>query len=100
MSEKDVLTLKRFTKLNNKKKKEFITNCSNDFIQFLCECVINVLDGNVPINISIILDYEIEMRHLRQKSLSNSVRRKILSTPGGLNLIKSIQEPVLNYLTT
>jgi len=60
--------------------------------------VINILNGNVPIERERVEKFEKEMRRLRLKSISTTLRRKILRSSGGLQLLSAIQDPVCDYL--
>ena len=97
MKENELRMLKHFKSLNGKKR-EYLSTCENIFLKFLCECVANIINGTVPIDVGPLIKFEIELRHLRKKTLSNSVRRKKLSTPDGLKLIKTIYQPIVDYL--
>ena len=99
MKEKDVGTLRLLLQLSNAKRKKLLHKCKPAFIRFLCECVVNVLNGNVPIRMHDILPYEKEMRLLSKKTLRNQVRRKTFKSLRGLKLLKAIGEPCCSYLT-
>lgn len=97
MNERNLHTLKHFTGLSAYRKKEFLSSCPAKFIKFLCECVLNVLEGNVPVSVKKIQKYEKEIRQLSNRSSSNTVRRRTLSLPSGLRLIETLTEPVCRY---
>lgn len=98
MNVNDLHTLKLFTSLGNVERKRYLSCCSARFLQFLCECVHNILIGNVPINLKTISGFQHEMSHLRKKSLSGAVRRKIWSSKQGLRLVDIISDPICQHL--
>ena len=46
MKEKELCMLRRMLETSDKKSKELIKSAPNSFINFLCECLLNVVKGN------------------------------------------------------
>lgn len=69
----------------NKKKSLLLRNCSNSFIKAICECVLNVLKGNVKLTKRQkfkLTPYKVVVRKLGSKSLPIYKKRKILVQKG------------------
>ena len=98
MSEKDKLMLKQMLKLTPKQQKTFVDDADNEYILFLCECVLNALEGNVRISVAELQPFEKSLRILRRKSTSYWQRRKTLKSNSGLKILKLIGKPCTNYL--
>ena len=58
MREKELCMLRRMLEISDIKSKELIKPESNSFINFLCECLLNVVIGNVPVKKTLIQDNE------------------------------------------
>lgn len=76
----------------------FLKCCSDRFVDFLCECAINIVNGNIEVKKNTLRKFEPQIRVICRKSTSNSLRRKVLHRPVGLKLLKEIEEPAANYL--
>ena len=98
MNEKNVVTLKRLLKSNKHQRKHIIKNAERDFIQFLCECGLNVINGNVPVNKNLVFPYEDQLRALCQPKQSDYKRRKVLLTNKCINLVGVIGPHCCLYL--
>ena len=90
MRKKEVCMLGRLPDISDTELKEKIERAPNKFIKFLCECLLKIVNGNVPIRKSFIESYE--------KSL-----RKLLSRQTGLKgksqLFAREKDLVQTYLT-
>ena len=98
MSEKNKIMLKQMLFLSPKRQREFLNTVENSFILFLCECVLNVLEGNVKVTLGKLTPFEKELRILKRRSTPYSTRRQVLQTNKGLKLLKLIGKPCINYL--
>lgn len=98
MREKGVLILKETLQLSRKEQKKRIDFCSDDFIIFLCECVLNVLQGTVPIKVETIRKYQPEFEYILRNRKNISNIRKVFTTPKGLDIVRLIGEPCIKYL--
>ena len=58
--------------------KKFIKKSSNKFIKFLCECFLNVINGNAPTDKSLLENYETSFRHFLSKETSLRKKRQLL----------------------
>ena len=98
MDAKELHTLELFSLLNPKEQCAFIKNSNSDFLRFICECIANMLLGNVPIDPTKLYKYQTELSHLKNKSLSTTVRREILCSRNGIELLNIIGKPILKRL--
>lgn len=98
MKEKELHTLRFFGSFKkNVLKKFFILHCDADFVIFLCECVTNILNGNVVIRKKTITKYYNEMRILHNPKTPLAKRREILSSDKGLHLIQDMSRAIFNH---
>ena len=80
-----------------KHAKNFIKKSSNKFIKFLCECFLNVINGNVPTDKSLLENYyETLFRHFLSKKTSLRKKRQLLVK--NLLLLRSISLSCYLYL--
>ena len=98
MSSKKLRILKAFKVSKRAKLSQQVKKADKETIQLLTECVINVLNGIIPIEKRRIVQFEREMKLLRRKSLSYSVRCKTLSSAKGLKLLSIIIPAAVAYL--
>ncbi len=78
-------------------KKQFLQKCSKKFIHFLCECLFNLVEGNLAgIEKQNVTAYKHQIRRLTQKTPGVQERRQILSSPKGLALLKAISPSVIS----
>ena len=47
MNTKNLCTLQVFQSLSLKRESDFLQSCPKEFIRFLCECIVNLLKGNM-----------------------------------------------------
>lgn len=81
-----------------KKQKEELALCENEFIDFLSECVHNILEGNVPMKVSKLQKYKQLMKILKNSRLSQNKRRSCLTTREGVQLVNLIGPACVRYL--
>ena len=98
MNEKKIYILRALSKSSEKQVRNTIAGADKKLLELLCECVLNILNGNIKIDKKAVEPFEREMRLLRLKSTSESVRRKTLSSKRGLQLVKTIAKPSYLYL--
>jgi hypothetical protein len=82
--------LKRLDRLSVKEKKKYIKTCDKQFIKCICECVKNLLKGNVPIKSSQLKSlarYKQSLRKLAVKKTSLAKRRQLLQKAGFVGLL-------------
>jgi hypothetical protein len=82
--------LKRLCRMSNKDRRKFIKTCSKDFIYCLCECIKNLLKGNVPLNrkqLTSLAHHKQSLRKLALKKTSLSGRKRILQKGGFLGAL-------------
>ena len=98
MNEKNLYILKHWQK--NKKSKHLrktLHSCSDKTIKFLCECAVNIINGNIQFPVENLLPFEKELNILCNHSTSRQKRRQVLSTAKGIKLLQEIGNPVLLY---
>jgi len=85
-----LLALKQVKRMSSKDKKKFLKSCNKEFIHGICECVKNMLKGNVPLKTSHLKclgRHKQSLRKLALKRTSLANRKKILQRGGFLNLL-------------
>ena len=93
-------TLQVFQSISHKCKILFLQSCPKKFIRFLCECIMNLLKGNLQsIKRHHVAKFPREVRLLSLKRTIWKQRSNILASGRGLQLIKIITHPVLNHLS-
>lgn len=92
----NVCILEAFQTFTPTFKKIFLHHCPKEFIRFLCECVINILHGNLIIPKSKLQPYKRQLRKISQKTPSYRERRTVWCSKKGLSLIRVLSIPVIN----
>ena len=59
--------------------KAVITTLTNSFINFLCECLLNVINGNVPANKQLLKNQEKSLQQLLSKKTSLEKKQNVLA---------------------
>ena len=98
MSAKNRDMLKLMLQRSTEKQRKLLQQSNDDFITFLCECVLNIMEGNVPIDVKKLEKYENSLRILCNPRTSKIRRRKCLLSEDGLKVIKIIGPPCIGYL--
>ena len=79
---------------------QFLKTCPKEFIRFLSECIVNLLQGNLSeVKRSHVPKYRNEFHALSLKKTTWKQRRSLLSSQKRLLLIKTISQFVINHLT-
>ena len=100
MSEKKLHILKHWQE--NEKRKDISRvrhDCDKEQIKFLCECALNIINGNIPINVNKLMPFEQQLKILCQPKTSDRRRRQILSFIKGYTQFKLISRPCTRYLS-
>lgn len=82
--------LKRLARMKPIKRKNFIKTCSPKFLKQLCECIQNLLKGNVPLHmkhLKCLQQHKQSLRKLALKKTTVSTRKKILQRGGFLGFL-------------
>ena len=96
----NLCTLQVFQSFSDKCINLFLPSCPKEFIRFLCECIINLLKGNLQsIKRHHVVKFQSEVRLLCLKRTTWKQRRDILASEKGSQLIKVITPPVNNHLS-
>ena len=100
MNTQNLSTLQVFQLLSRKCKSHFLQSCPKDFIRFVCECIVNLLIGNLQAIVRHhVVKFQDEVWLLLLKRTTWQQRRKVLSSEKGLQLIAVITLPVFNHLS-
>ena len=65
--------------LSDSNFRKFLKEAPNSFINFLCECLLNVINGNVPVNKQILKNQEDSFQQLLSEETSLKRKRFILT---------------------
>ena len=82
--------------LSDTKLKKLIKSATKKFIYFLCECFLNVANGNVPIKKNLIQTEESSFRKLFSKQTSLKAKKKIFVRE--IELVKTVSFACYLYL--
>ena len=96
MREKELCMLKQMLELSDSNIRKFLKEAPNSFINFPCECLINVINGNVPVNKQLVTKQEDSFKQLLSKETSLKKKRFILARKS--ELIKAIGFSCYLYL--
>ena len=100
MNTQNLSTLQVFQSLFRKCKSHFLQSCPKEFIRFLCECIVNLLKGNLQAaKRHHVVKFQDEVWLLSLKRTTWKQRRKVLSSEKGLQLIAVITLPVIDHLS-
>ena len=99
MNTQNLSTLQVIQSLSHKCQNLFFQSCPNEFIHFLCECMINLVKGNLQsIERHHVAKFQSEVQLSSLKRITWKQRRDILASEKGLQLIEVITPPVINLL--
>ena len=99
-SKQNLSTLQVFQSFSHNCKTLFIQSCPKTFIQFLCKCIINQLQGNLEGKKGQhVAKFQSEIRLSSLKRTTWKQRRDILASEKGLQLITVFTPPVTNHLS-
>ena len=59
--------------------RKFLKQAPNSFIKFLCECLLNVTNGNVPVNKQLLKNQEKSFQQLLSKEISLEEKQNVLA---------------------
>ena len=90
--------LKVWKSFSSNFQKVFLENCPKEFIRFLCECIVNLVDGHLDIKKNQVVKYQHMVKRLGQRTVTLKERRKILSSNKGIRLLTLLFEPILKRL--
>ena len=79
MREKELCMLKQMLKLPESNFSNFLKQAPNSFLNFLCECLLNVINGNVPVNKQLLKNQEKSFLQLLSKKTSLEKKRNVLA---------------------
>ena len=79
MREKELCMLRPMLEKSEIKSKELIKSAPNSFINFLCECLLNVVNGKVPAKKIFVQGQENSFKKLLSKQTSLKNKRQIFA---------------------
>ena len=71
--------LKQTLELSDSNIRKLLKEAPNSLINFLCECLLNVINGNIPVNKLLLKNHEDSFQHLLSKETSLKKKRLILA---------------------
>ena len=105
MSLRDLYTVDLYIKFPLTLKRCFNLNCSVEVIQLFCDCIFNVIKGNVKLEKKVQAKISTLSREksiiatlCSKKNISLKRKRQLLASPRGLPLLKVILPSVLSHL--
>ena len=100
MNTQNLSALQVFQSLSRECKSHFLQSCPKVFIRFLCECIVNLLIGNLQaIKRHHVVKFQDKVWLLSLKRTTWKQRRNVLSSEKGLQLIAVITPPIINHLS-
>jgi len=96
-----VSDLKKLKRLSKKGRNKFFKECSKDCVMRICECIKNVLKGNVSLkscHLKKLSRHRQSLRSLSAKSTTLAKRRKLLQKGGFLGALLPAILPVITSL--
>ena len=101
INEQNYYTLKLFRILTKKFQLAFLLHCSKEFIRFLCECIVNLIEGNLTgVRKNQFSCFQKQLRKLTSKSTTLSSRRVISGSKAGITILSYIYRPCMNKVST
>ena len=79
------------------KTEKLIETAPNKFIKFFCECLLNIVNGNVPVNKTKLEGYEKSFKTLLSNQTSLKLKRKLLVKE--TELVRIVEFSCYRYLT-
>ena len=102
MSQQELYMYDFFSEMKPIVKRLYISHCSIDKINFFCDCIFNILSGNIqmiaPASRKQLYPHRKLIDLLNNKKVGIRRKRHSLSTTNGLRLLRIIQPSVSNHL--
>ena len=93
-------TLQVFQSLSRKCSSHFLQSCPKEFVRFLCECIVNLLKGNLQaIKRHHVVKFQGEVWFISLKRTTWNQRRNVLLSEKRLQLKAVITPPAINHLS-
>ena len=96
MKEKEIGMLQQMLQVSDIKLKKLIKSATKKFIYVLCECFLNVINGNLPIKKNIIETEENSFRKILSKQRSLKKKKKMFVRE--IELVKTVNFACYLYL--
>ena len=84
MRVKELCMLKQMLELSESNFTKFLKEAPNIFIKFICECLLNVINGNVPVKKKLLINQEDSFQQLLSKETSLKKKRYVLARKSDL----------------
>ena len=97
MREKELYMLRQMLGTSDSRVGKIIKTAPNKFIKFLCECLFNIVNGNVPVNKTKLEGYEKLFKTVLSNQTSLKQKRRLLANETVLVVIVGISRN--RYLT-
>ena len=97
MREKEVCMLGRLLDISDTKLKKKIERAPNKLIKFLCEYLLNIIKGNVPMRKNVVEGYEKSFRKLLSRQTSLKEKRQLFARE--TELVKIVGFACYRFLT-
>ena len=95
--EKELCMLRQMLDTSDSNIKKIMKTAPNNFIKFLCECLLNIVNGNVPVNKTKLECYENSFKTLLSDQTSLKQKRKLLAKE--TELVRIVGFSCYRYLT-
>ena len=100
MSTQHLSTLTTFQSYSRNFKRTYLKNCPKEFFQFLYECIVNMLRGELQdIQERDVIKYQDEIHQLILKRTRINKRRAILISRKGIELLTILTPSIINSLS-
>ena len=96
MKEKEGCMLQQMLQVSDNKLKKLIKSATEKFIYFLCECFLNVVNGNIPIKKNLIETDASSFRKILSKQTRLKAKKKIFVRE--IELVKTVSFACYLYL--
>jgi hypothetical protein len=85
-----------------KLRKAIISNCVKELVNCISDCVLNVLNGNLPCNTSKLRKHKVALRKVSDRHVSLSGKKRLIVPRGGLLLpqLSAILPSIAGLLTS
>ena len=97
MREKELCMLRQMLDTADSKVGKIMKTAPNNFIKFLCECLLNIVNGNVPVNKTKLECYEKSFKTLLSNQTSLKQKQKFLAKE--TELVRTARFSCYRYLT-
>lgn len=102
MSQRDYYTLDLFSSMKPIVKQTFLLHCSNENIKLFCNCVFNVVHGQIKMTANVSLKrlqkFEAIIDFICRKTNKLNKKRQFLASKNGIKLLQLVEPSILLHL--